>query len=70
MACDKHQEYPVNGYYECPGCEVEILRAEVEKWKALAAANQKGWESCQTSRERKGRLTHNVELTGRGLDAK
>lgn len=33
-ACKKHQAKPVVGYNPCPGCEVEMLRAERD---ALAA---------------------------------
>lgn len=32
-ACDKHKAAPVKGYHACPGCEVEALRAEVERLK-------------------------------------
>ncbi|HFL7937816.1 hypothetical protein IYR97_23710 (plasmid) [Pseudomonas fulva] len=33
-ACEKHKAEPVRGYSECPGCEVESLRAEITKLKA------------------------------------
>lgn len=31
-ACDKHKETPVVGYHSCPGCEVDMLRAENARW--------------------------------------
>ncbi|MCU9527515.1 hypothetical protein [Pseudomonas mosselii] len=39
-ACDKHKAEPVRGYSECPGCEVESLRAEITRLKAENEALQ------------------------------
>lgn len=39
-ACEKHKAEPVRGYSECPGCEVESLRAEITRLKAENEALQ------------------------------
>lgn len=36
FACDKHRKEPVIGYCACPGCEVEMLRAENERLRERA----------------------------------
>lgn len=40
-ACEKHKAVPVRGYSECPGCEVESLRAEITRLKAENESLQK-----------------------------
>lgn len=40
-ACAKHRITPAWGYSECPGCEVESLRAEIEQLKEENAELQR-----------------------------
>lgn len=35
IPCEKHRKAPVKGYHACPGCEVEMLRAELKACKLL-----------------------------------
>lgn len=56
MTCDKHRKTPVEGYCECAGCEIENLRADVEKWKALAESYRKLAEIQEKRKERSERL--------------
>lgn len=33
IACKDHAKNPIKGYFACPGCEVQMLRDEVERMK-------------------------------------
>lgn len=34
IACKDHAKNPIKGYFACPGCEVQMLRDEVERIKS------------------------------------
>lgn len=51
ISCKDHAKNPIKGYFACPGCEVQMLRDEVERIKAENEVMRKNAERYRAIRD-------------------